>query len=92
MPVEILYGNFKTVTQYLMSDYKSDIEKVRSLFVWVTCINANRIEYCLERLPGRHTPLETILRIHWKMGNYAHFFVQLCRYRPWYHFTELFWR
>jgi transglutaminase-like putative cysteine protease len=79
MPVATLYGNFRAVMRYLTNNYQTDLEKLRSLFVWVTSINAKQIEHCLQRLPARNTPLEAILRIHWKMGDYAHFFVQLCR-------------
>ena len=76
----MMFGTLKSLTKRLTSPYRTDTEKVRSLFTWVTSLNIEKLQFCLAELPDRkNTPLEILLRIHWKIGNHAHFFAQLCR-------------
>ena len=79
MPKNIMYGTFKEVGKWLTEKYKTDIEKLRSLFMWAASIDVGTLQQTLEELPAEGTPLDYLLRIHWQMGNHAHFFAQLCR-------------
>ena len=79
LPTNIIYGNFDEVAHYLTKNCKNDIEKVRSLFTWTTSIDISSLQSSLEKLPDAGTPLDYLLRIHWQMGNHAHFFAQICR-------------
>ena len=79
MPKEVLYGSFKEVAKWLTQKFETNIEKLRALFIWASSIDVAGLQQSLEELPAEGTPLDYLLRIHWQMGNHAHFFAQLCR-------------
>ena len=75
----MLYQTFDELAEYLLEDCTTDLEKVRALFIFTTSLDINKIQETLQKLPEQGTPLDYLLKIHWQMGNHAHFFAQLAR-------------
>ena len=75
----MLYQPFEELGQYLIQDCQTDLQRVRSLFIFITSLDIGKMEDTLQRLPEQGTPLDYLLKIHWQMGNHAHFLAQLAR-------------
>ena len=79
MPRDLLYKSFEDLAKHLTAKCKTDMEKIRALFIFTTSIDVKQLESSLEKLPEQGTPLDYLLKIQWQLGNHAHFFAQLSR-------------
>lgn len=73
-----MYGSLKELVSYLTEDAPDDLAKLRSLFSWFTSIDVPSLQHVMARLPDPQTPLDFLLKLHWKLTNHAYFFAQLC--------------
>ena len=79
MPKSVMYGTFDEVGKWLTENYQTDMEKLRSLFMWTVSIDVDTLQQALSELPAAGTLLDYLLRIHWGLGSHAVFFARLCR-------------
>ncbi|XP_059151708.1 uncharacterized protein LOC131937939 isoform X2 [Physella acuta] len=75
---EMNYGTFKELVQYLTGpDHWSDVDRLRSIFRWVTSVNVFNVK--VERQPPANSPMDYFLKIQNNAGNHAHLLAGLCQ-------------
>ena len=73
-----MYGTLEDLVRHLTEGCQTEMSKLRSIFTWLTSIDIPSLEHVVETLPDPHTPLDYLLKLHWRLTNYAYFFAQLC--------------
>ena len=79
MPLSILSKQYEDLAWYLTQNAQSDIDRIQSVFRWITSLDLPLILNAVETLPDPGTPLDYLLKMNWQMGNHAHFFEKVTR-------------
>lgn len=79
IPESLLAKSYDDVVAYLTKKARSDLDKIRAIFLWTASLDVPNLQSRTTELPEAGTPLDYLLKINWRMGNHANFIMHMAR-------------